>query len=352
MKAKKSVDFNVPNTNDPSKRLLELIQDEQFAMDLKCDGTRAVFEFDEDGVPTIYGRGTVQVERHSKDRKQRVYNEQFPEMSIKMPELALTTLDTEIVITDPDTGIENYNILQTRANRKSDIGLYAQKYPALGQVFDIQRYNGEDLTGKTLRERLEVLETIFEVQRRLGRLQRLPVGMNPTAKTLIAQKALQTGAEGVMVKDLDATYKDGRGNWFKAKRTHTEDVFILGVEPGRGKFAPYFGQLHTYQFDDRGNIHYVCAVGGGFTFEEMAEIKQFFGACFQRPHNNQTDLKSRYHSLKNGGKLMVIEIKHYGIQKTGRRHPVFLRIRQDKDGDECISRDSAGNEQAGLEEFF
>lgn len=348
MKARKAYDFNVANTNNPSEEIQRLIADAGLAMDAKLDGTRAIVEVDADGNITIYGRGTVQQTLHSDDRMQRVYNDQFPELARRVaPDLALSRFDCEITITDPDTGLENYNILETRVSRKKDVALYADKYPATINVFDIQTALGQDVTGLPLTERRAILEEL-ELQKYLERSLLMQLARTPKEKKALVAAMLAAGSEGVMIKDVDAPYVDGRGKWFKAKRTHTEDVIVLGISPGQGKFKPYFGKLHCYQFDGKGDLEFICDVGGGFNYEQMAFIRDYFGKYYDKP-TSRTEMKSRYHLLKEVERLMVIEIKHYGIVKKGRRHPVFVRIRQDKDATECMQR--TGAEEDSLDEW-
>jgi len=355
MRAKKAVDFNIPNTNKPSDDLLEYIKDDQYGIDLKIDGTRAVIDIDEEGNITIYGRGTVQKQLHSEERVQRVYNDQFPELAkIKIPELALTRLDSELIIKNPDTGKTDYNLLETRVSRKKDVQLYAAKYPACFQVFDIQKFKGEDLTNKSLfSRRIALHEASLQMMKIQKQIEIMSLGVDVDQKNKIVLQALESDAEGVMIKDLDAIYNDGSGEWFKAKRVHTEDVFVLGITEGTGKYKPYFGQLHCYQFDEYGKIHFICSVGGGFSFEQMAAIREYYGKDVYYPKiKDSRQMLNQYQMLKEMNKLLVIEIKHYGIVKSGRRHPNFIRIRE-KDAEECIlSSSQPTDDQMSLEEFY
>jgi len=332
MKARKSYDFNVPNTNEPSEDIMELINNPELGMDGKRDGTRAQIHIDEDGNMVIYGRGTVQEELHSKNRQQRNYNVTFPELVRRIPELKCSKFDCEITIRDPNTGLENYNMLETRVNRKSDISVYADKYPATVEIFDVLEYLGEDLTNSTLDERKMIQHGVDF--RKFPNFQHLPFFKDKDNKLQLVLEALNIGSEGVMVKDIDGKYVDGPGDWYKAKRTHTEDVFILGMSPGEGKFAPFFGKIHCFQLV--GNTpKFVCDVGGGFDFQQMKYIKEYIGEWLPKPKSDSEAIQ-RYNYLNDKHRLMVIEVKHYGIVKIGRRHPNFVRIRTDKSPEECI----------------
>lgn len=349
MKARKAYDFNKPNSNDPSEQILELIEDPEFGMDAKRDGTRAQIYIDEEGNMTIFGRGTVQEELHSEKRQQRIYNQTFPELVKRMPELKCSRFDCEITIRDPNTGLENYNILETRVNRKTDIATYAKLYPASVEVFDILEFLGEDLTSRPLRERKQIQMGQFGTDLHKHReYMNLPFYDDKKLKLQLVIESLRLGLEGVMIKHLDGKYVEGPGDWYKAKRTHTEDVFVLGMSPGLGKFSPYFGKLHCFQLID--NIpKFVCDVGGGFDFTQMKFIKEFIGEYLPKPKSDN-EAKQRYQYLKERHKLMVIEVKHYGIVKTGRRHPNFVRIRTDKDPEECTNTTKV--ESASMNEWI
>jgi DNA ligase-1 len=59
-------------------------------------------------------------------------------------------------------------------------------------------------------------------------------------------RAIAAGHEGVMVKDLDATYDAGRrgGAWRKVKPVYTFDLVVLAVEWGHGRRQGWLSNLH------------------------------------------------------------------------------------------------------------
>ena len=76
------------------------------------------------------------------------------------------------------------------------------------------------------------------------------------------------GYEGVMVKDLDGTYAQGKRSsaWLKVKALETEDLPIVSVHEGTGRLAGTMGYV-VVQLSDR-----LVRVGGGFTDEQRADI--------------------------------------------------------------------------------
>lgn len=357
MKARHSIDFNIPNTIEPSAELLRFVRDPNYVVDQKLDGTRAIIDIDSQGNIVIYGRGEVQDTPHSETKSQRIYNSQFPELvqTIKIPSLANSRLDAELVIHNPETKKIDYNLLETRVNRKDNIKSLSEQFPADVKIFDVQMLQGDDLTKMPLYERRKLLESSFDIfSVNPPHYSILPQLSEVNEKMKLVKSLLSdSSVEGVMVKDMNSIYKDGSGDWWKSKRTYTDDVVILGISPGKGKFEKYFGKLHGYHYDPNSRqFKWVCDIGGGFDFSEMLKIKQYFGNEFYEKVLGK-DTISRYQDLVNKKMIMVAEVKYYGQVKEGYRHPTFIRWRSDKGAEDCLGRGSSViEEQSALEEFF
>jgi DNA ligase 1 len=60
------------------------------------------------------------------------------------------------------------------------------------------------------------------------------------------ERALDSGHEGVMVKDLNQPYEAGRRGkgWRKVKPVYTFDLVVLAVEWGSGRRAGFLSNIH------------------------------------------------------------------------------------------------------------
>ena len=136
--------------------------------------------------------------------------------------------------------------LMRQAYRKESPNV-EDSYLALFDYVDLSDWVN-NFPGKTCSHRRTDLENkISSLSPHLKYIQLVP------RKTILAcegqidkfhQMFVEQGYEGVMVKDLDALYRRGRGyEVMKVKSFHDADVEVLGVEEGKGKFSGMCGNL-------------------------------------------------------------------------------------------------------------
>lgn len=123
----------------------------------------------------------------------------------------------------------------------------------------------------------------------------------------LAQQYIKRGYEGVVLKDQNSFYSFRRsGAWQKVKAIETGDYKITGMIEGKGKYKGTLGALIVSGCGIK-----PTNVGGGFT----DEVRHIFW-------NNGIDSVI--------GK--TVEVQHFGKTSQGSiRHPVYLRMRPDKD---------------------
>jgi DNA ligase-1 len=109
------------------------------------------------------------------------------------------------------------------------------------------------------------------------------------------------GHEGGMVKPLDGLYQKKRSHaWLKMKNEDSEDLMVIGVFEGEGKYAGMLGGLIV----DRNGV--AVKVGAGFSDQQR---KTFW--------TNDEDVRGR-----------VIEVEYHEVLESGSlRHPRFVAFR-------------------------
>ena len=182
---------------------------EEWAYEPKLDGFRAIVFVDGDEV-YIQSRGGKALARY------------FPELSFAP---GRWVLDGELVIRDAEGNLE-FDALQSRIHpAESRISLLSKEIPAGYIAFDLLAEGDESLLETPLAERRERLEAIAA-----------KAGLELTPLTADAEQAEKWlgSIEGVMAKQLDATYIPGkRKGMAKVKRERTIDCVVMGWRPGK-----------------------------------------------------------------------------------------------------------------------
>ncbi|GJQ69356.1 lig3 [Trypoxylus dichotomus] len=112
-------------------------------------------------------------------------------------------------------------------------------------VFDCIYYNGEDLTGKPIKRRKEILKTVMqEIPNKVVFAEIEEIHAIDDLKAMIA-KVLKLGLEGLVLKDLKSIYEPGKRHWLKVKKDYlfggaiadTADLIVLGAWYGTGRMG-------------------------------------------------------------------------------------------------------------------
>lgn len=203
-------------------------------------------------------------------------------------------LDGEIVM-------GHFQDLMRTVSRKED-GVELAK-DAVYNIFDIH------LTKSNFSQRLDILK---EIQKKIKEknLERLKVVSgkqigNEEELLEFYNKQLEEGNEGIMVKNLDGFYEHKRSyGWLKMKPEESEDLEIIRVEKGTGKYENILGAI-VCRLSNGSEV----SVGSGFKDEERQE----------------------YWDKKEELIGQIAEIKYQERTRDGSlRFPVFIRFRRDK----------------------
>ncbi|KHJ75781.1 ATP-dependent DNA ligase domain protein [Oesophagostomum dentatum] len=152
-------------------------------------------------------------------------------------------------------------------------------------IFDILRYNEEDLMSKTLAERKALLESkMTEVQNRvmMSNYQLIRHGDHAMLRTMIF-KAIDEGLEGLVLKDTASVYEPGKRHWLKVKKDYLEegvmadtaDLIVLGAYFGTGSKGGMMSVFLMGVYDkDTKTYRTVTKCGNGHTDEVLDAINK------------------------------------------------------------------------------
>ena len=295
-----------------------------WAYEPKYDGFRALVFRDDDVF--VQSRGGKPLGRY------------FPELDFPSGDYVL---DGELVILDDD-GAEVFDALQNRIHpAESRINRLAGETPARFRVFDLLAQDGESLMERPFAERRSALVKL--VSGFAGAVEEGPGGwtagsieLTPLTLDPDAAAPWLEGGEGVIAKQLDASYEPGkRTAMVKIKRLRTIDAVVAGWRPG--KEPETVGSLMLGLYD--GDELRVVGHTSGLKAAEKRELVETL-APYETGDRGSAD-PSRWagdRELEWRGLRpeLVVEIA-YDTKSPGRiRHGTrILRWRTDKAPQEC-----------------
>ncbi len=243
-------------------------------VEYKYDGERAQIHKDGDKI-WIYSRRLENITRQYPD---------VVEYARKHIKAKQAIVEGEIVAYDPETGeLRPFQELMHR-KRKHDIHVAIKEYPVKVFLFDLLYVDGEDYTMKPLPVRREKLKGIIE-ETDVFRLAEYIETSDPEELEKFFLKAIEDGAEGVMVKALHerSIYQAGTRGWlwikykrdYKSEMIDTVDLVVVGAFYGRGRRGGKFGALLMASYNPEKDVfETVCKVGSGFKDEDLDRLPE------------------------------------------------------------------------------
>lgn len=201
--------------------------------------------------------------------------------------------------------------------------------PVVYAVFDCLYRNGRDLREEALPVRRAALEDAIGTTPHLFPSRRL--GDNGLKAFALARKK---GFEGLVAKNAEAPYREGRSTqWLKVK-VHQEEELVIGGYTKPGGTRSYFGALllGAYRGDE---LRYVGSVGTGFDQKALATLYRSFQTLVRKtsPFSPPPRLKGATWLAPR----LVAQISFHEWTSDGKlRQPVFLGVRDDKAPRECL----------------
>jgi bifunctional non-homologous end joining protein LigD len=284
------------------------------------------FELKYDGFRMIAGGGAGEARLFYKSGHDAT--RVFPELARAVAALPFrgVVLDGEAVVLD-EQGRPCFQRLQRRGlrTRLADVRHAAAASPATLFVFDLLGWEDFDLRPLPLHARREILRRVIPRQ---GDWIRVSEEIPEQGEDLYAAVA-GLGLEGIVAKRAGSPYRSGYSpDWLKVRVDRSSDFAVVGSEG-----AARLRRLHL-AVRGHGGLVYAGTVGTGFSRQDEEEIRARLaplrraappapvpavrGAVWVEP---ELVVEVRYKEWTEGGNL---------------RHPVFLRLRDDKTAAECF----------------
>ncbi len=310
-----------------------------------------LYEIKYDGYRLIGVKGAPEDDGGRRDRRgARFYFRSGLESTVSFPDLARAlaalpyeglVLDGEVTILDRE-GRPDFHRLQQRGrlSRPADAERAAVRMPAVYFVFDLLGFEGLDLRPLPLTRRKEILRRILP---RAGPLRFADHVADRGEDFYAAVRGM--GLEGMVAKKADAPYRGGRSpSWVKVRVDRVGDFAVVGFTLPEGSRTG-FRALHLATLDG-GRRVYVGRVGSGFSEVQLKEIRALVDEkrIPEPPCSGEMPTGAEQVWVEP---RRVAEVRFTEYSPAGHlRFPVFLRLRNDKQVDDCVREEYAHEDAA------
>lgn len=312
----------------------------------KLDGARYILHKDENGVVKVYSR---QISKKTNEPVVKTRNllhiaDEFLKLVpngtvfdgevIAPGALSSSNLVTRVTGSDPE-----------RAQRvQAESGFLEYR------AFDCLAYDGKMLTDEPYAVRLEYLHALppSSVHRKNRHVYRQLVVRGEEAKRHLYQAVIDKGGEGIILKDVAESYRQGERHksWVKVKRQRTFDVIFMGVELA-AETSVKKGATTATKTRIAGQVGaikygmYVVKPAYSIGLLEIPESRELtpLGTVSGFDDATRADLTEHYEQYVG----RVFEVTGQEQFKSGAiRHPRWVGWRDDKDAEECVFRADEG----------
>ncbi|HWP91174.1 MAG TPA: DNA ligase D [Thermodesulfobacteriota bacterium] len=285
--------------------------DQEWIFEIKWDGYRAIAEVDNKNV-LLYSRSG------------NTFNDSYPVIVEALSRLNIhAVLDGEIVVLD-ENGLPSFQLLQN----------YNYEYPLIYYVFDLLYVEGKNICSLPLLERKRTLKQLLKKNESVKYSDHIEKsGID------FFDAAGKKGLEGIMAKKKDSLYYSGvrTGNWLKIKHNKAQEAIIAGFTKPRGS-RKYFGAL-VLGVKDGDRLKYIGHTGSGFNTQSLKKISELLEPLIQEESPFDEPVKTNMPATWVKP-VLVCEVKYTEITHDGRlRHPIFMRLRDDKNAKEVTMPD-------------
>lgn len=281
----------------------------------------------------------VRTQLHLADGEVAVYTRRASEVTAQFPEVVAAVedhvgaqpaiLEGEIVAYDPEDGSPlPFQELSRRVKREQNVAAVAEEVPVRVALFDALLVDGETLLDARLAERLDALAGAVSFDGPV--LERVPhrrTGEEPAARAFY-EDTLDAGHEGVVAKNLAATYQPGRrvGYMMKVKPVMEPlDLVVTRAMYSEGRRRNQLGRLYLGCRDGE-DFAEVGRMARGFTDAELAAVTERLDPLITEVDGREVDVEPE----------LVVEVEYEEVQASPEydsgyalRFPRFRRIRED-----------------------
>ncbi|WJJ55353.1 hypothetical protein QB910_000109 [Dabrowskivirus KKP3916] len=347
--------------SDDEKRTELAWNNERYICEEKYDGVRFLIrkEFD----------GNVRITSRVKSKKTGLPTEKqenFPHLVEWAKQLPNgTVIDGEVIVGGNSTSSEVTKI--TGALPQKAISRQKKNGWVNYVAYDILYYDGENVMDKPWSERRALLESVVV---KLWSHKHVHVSKfvhchkNNNKSREFYNKIVADGGEGVILKDTQATYKPDKrplGTWLKVKKYSTYDVVVMGFTDAEVEYTGKNIGNWKYWQDEYGRKWRFSGLerakkfsnDNGIVIKPITKYHHngWIGSIIFGQYNNKGELievgqtsgmdeetRAWFTENKTTSIGLVIEVGAMErIPETNAlRHPVYLRIRDDKQPEECI----------------
>lgn len=311
-----------------------------WVFEVKWDGVRAILFKEKKGI-------RIQ-SRNGNDITKR-YPEIVNSARISLKDCGSVVVDGEIVVLN-EQGLPDFNAHQHRMNIQdpNEIMALSVKFPSTYYAFDILYKEDENVKGLAYLDRRHLLLKALKTN------DAIRISDYIEEKGIeILRKSNELKLEGIVAKNKTSLYQEGvrSKDWLKIKNTKTQDCVIIGYTKGMGSRVNDFGSLVLAVYcPNEKKLNFAGHVGTGFDDEILGVVKS-------KLKNLEVDIvpvdKVPYlnRETKWLRPVLIAEVKFGEWTKDGiLRAPVFLRLREDKNAEECIiEADNAAKDRSELD---
>lgn len=286
---------------------------------------------------------------HIKDGEVNVFTRRLENVTEQFPDVVKAVrnhveaknciLDTEIVGYNPDTDSTiPFQKLSKRIKRKYDIQKMKQEIPVEVRPFDLL-YLEQNIIEEPYSSRWEKLESVVDENERSLRLVDWSKTESDEEVLEMHERSLEKGHEGIMMKNIEASYKPGSrvGYMVKLKPVmETLDLAVIGAKWSEGRRSGWLGRLKLGCWNEKKQKYQeIGKLSTGMTDEEFEEITERLKPLIVEENGRDVKLKPE----------IIIEAEYEEIQKSPNyssgyalRFPRLKSFRDDKEESDNLEK--------------